>query len=202
MIYEKPFPHLYKSGDVEMYERARSNWKSEYKSAGNRSNVSITDKKLHNYCKGIMKDAYNQFLPTLKKEYPKWDFEEQKAVRFQYSTNYAHIKEYSSRDWHIDSGDKLIIGLWYFRDPNDGAGGNLQITNGDNEEIKEIEYEENVMVIFPNTTKSWHRVKERLPSKINRKFINMLVEQKTRLHSYTRGREGNDSFKNVENYYD
>ena len=58
------------------------------------------------------------------------------------------------------------------------------------------------MIVFPNTLRSWHRVKERLPSKINRKFINMLVEQNTSLHSYTRDSKGNDEFKNVKNYYD
>jgi len=202
MMHEEPFPHFIQKGNEEIYKYSLSNWKTKALSPGERGDVIINDKVIHQYCKEIMGNLYHKFLPILQKEYPKWDFKEQKTVRFQFSTNYSHQSQYSSRDWHIDSGNKLLIGLWYFKDPNDDAGGNLQLTNKEDGKIKELTYDENVMIVFPNTLRSWHRVKERLPSKINRKFINMLVEQNTSLHSYTRDSKGNDEFKNVKNYYD
>lgn len=198
---DNPFPHQVLEGNNGIYEYALNNWICEGKSPGTRSNVLIKDKIIHNYCEKIMADSYSLFLPTLRKEYPLWNFDEPLKFRFQYSTNIPNTQVYSSRDWHLDSGNKVIIGLWYFKEIDDTAGGNLQITNGRGEPISEIKYDQNVMIIFPNTLNSWHRVKERKVSGIKRRFINMLVEQETKLHSYRRDAKGIDTFKDVENYY-
>lgn len=77
--------------------------------------------------------------------------------------------------WHLDRGNKLIAGFIYIREKRDKSDdGHLQITNGPNELIKEIPYEDNVLVAWPNLTNAWHRATVRYPTLHLRRIINFI----------------------------
>ncbi|BFM09754.1 hypothetical protein [Halioxenophilus aromaticivorans] len=94
---------------------------------------------------------------------------------------------------HTDHPNKLFIGLYYFRQPEDTAGGNLvlyrrltPVTEGSVkwpnartvEPIMQIDYEPNTLVILLNTPQSVHGVTARCRSSFHRRFVNFIVECK------------------------
>ena len=109
------------------------------------------------------------------------------------------------RNLHIDNGNKLVTGLWYFRHENEeyGYGGNLILHNPITEEEKIFEYGENKIVLFPNTPISWHRITIRKCSEHPRRFICMRLETKLKLHNY-QTKNGKDVmiYEDLKNNYE
>ena len=185
-IYTDPFLHAIITPPTDIYDYAKSIYpNSEYLLDGARTNIDITDKLLNTYIDGVVDEAYNAFLPRLKEEYPKMDFTSLATrKRHLFSHNTPNSRPNVIRGLHLDSGTKVIIGLWYFKDENDSAGGDLYLVNPITKQDKIFKYASNSLIIFPNLLTSWHAVTERAPSTIARKFINIILESDTFLHSY------------------
>ena len=205
-ISEEPFPHIRMRGKEEMYLSAKATFlkrKDATLDSGRRNNVPVLNNKaLHTYLTEVTDNAYKLLYPYLKTEYPKW-VPEDKRSRFLYSHNKASSKPFSARDWHLDSGDKLIVGLWYLPHPEDNSGGDLLIRNSESGSEYRIPYKENTLILFPNLTTSWHKVAVRKPSKYDRTFINIVTEQRqdNLLHNYSRQANGTDCLISVKNNY-
>ncbi len=97
------------------------------------------------------------------------------------------------RTAHLDLPTKLITGLYYLRPPEDQKtrGGDLVFCRYRDERkrlwrydvdpacvepIKTIPYQNNVLVLFLNTTDSLHEVTPRQHTRHTRKFVNLVVE--------------------------
>jgi hypothetical protein len=109
-------------------------------------------------------------------------------VRLIYSENEATDYDYKIRGLHLDTGDKHLVGLWYFKHPDDiDSGGDLILINPKTKEKKVVEYGSNVFVIFPNLMTAWHAVTPRKASKYPRRYINLTLESPdVTLHNYQR----------------
>jgi 2-oxoglutarate-Fe(II)-dependent oxygenase superfamily protein len=98
----------------------------------------------------------------------------------------------SVRAGHLDNPNKLIVGLYYLRRPeDDSSGGDLQlyryatrrpvfegheISNRQIELVKTIPYEANTLVLFLNSRDSLHGVTPRQPTPWPRLFLNLGTE--------------------------
>ena len=103
----------------------------------------------------------------------------------------------SVRQAHLDNPNKLIIGLYYLRHPDDeSSGGDLELyryANGRGEfegheipmrfvePFKRLSYESNTLVLFLNTPDSLHGVTPRTPTPVPRMFLNLGSEVETNL---------------------
>lgn len=117
----------------------------------------------------------------------------------QISINSPVNKPSSVRKIHVDNSNKLFSGLFYLRlQEDDSVGGNLELYKWKdsytfNEKIKiyeeglnpkfcdlvkEVEYRNNVGIIFLNSIDSLHGVSERQETKHPRCFVNLVCETK------------------------
>jgi hypothetical protein len=107
---------------------------------------------------------------------------------------------------HLDTGDKHLVGLWYFKHPEDTAtGSDLLLLNPITKEKKVVKYGSNVFIVFPNLMTSWHAVTPRNPSLYPRRYINCLLESPdVKLHNYQRtGTTVDSEFRDkLVNYYE
>jgi hypothetical protein len=128
------------------------------------------------------------------------------AVRLLYSENKPTDYEYKIRGLHLDTGDKHLVGLWYFKHPDEvDDGGDLILMNPLTKQRKVVKYDSNMLVIFPNLPTAWHAVTSRKPSKYPRRYINLILESsEVRLHNYQRtGTSVDDEFRGkLVNYYE
>jgi hypothetical protein len=95
----------------------------------------------------------------------------------------------SVRGGHLDNPDKLVVGLYYLRHPeDDSSGGDLQlcryvtrrrvfegheIASRYIEPVKTIPYQANTLVLFLNSPDSLHAVTPRHPTPWPRLFLNL-----------------------------
>ena len=211
--HTEPFLHITASLDVDFYQKVNDSWNkvkhekyTEY--TGNRSNILLEDGEIYNELAGLMLHCNQRFGIELIKYYPKLiDEDLELKCRILYSENKATDTEYKIRGWHLDTGDKLMVGLWYFKHPDeDNDGGDLLLMNPTTKEIKKFEYGTNQLIIFPNLPTSWHAVTPRKPSKYPRRYVNLLLEigQDKKLHNYQRVANSVDSeFRGkLINYYE
>lgn len=117
----------------------------------------------------------------------------------QISINSPVTKTSSVRKIHVDNSNKLFSGLFYLRLPEDDSiGGNLKLyewkesyslrnklkiyQEGLNPKfcnlVKEVEYENNIGIIFLNSINSLHGVSERQKTNHPRCFVNLVGETK------------------------
>lgn len=187
-IYTEPFQHVVITPPIEIFEYAKTIYPDPPLTASaSRTNIDIRDDKLNSYIDSVVDDAYEAFLPRLQEEYPKMDFSTLSTKRrYLFSHNTANQTPNVIRGLHIDNGTKVIVGLWYFKDENDDAGGDLYLMNPITKQTKIFKYDTNKLIIFPNIMTSWHAVTRREPSKIARKFINIVMESDILLHSYNK----------------
>jgi hypothetical protein len=205
---EEPIPHILFTGDEKIYERClelHDDGDVENPGIGNgvdsfRNNVTIKDPEICDYIRGISKEAMKIFIPYLKKSYPRW-VPKGFTNRSQFVTNISQDHDYSTRDWHLDSGTKCMIGLWYCKEPEDDAGGNLMVSKGKDQPITTIPFETNQILLVANTIDAWHAVTKRKANSSHRRWVNILVEQEKRFHDYQRNTNGTDGFKPVTNFY-
>jgi hypothetical protein len=211
--HNDPFPHIVGSLDSDLYEQVNKSWENinhtDYsESAGNRSNIQLEDPELLSKLVPFIFNSYEKFLPNIFDCYPKLLQKEGISLspRILYSENIPSDKGYKIRGLHLDTGDKIVVGLWYFKHPEDiDSGGDLILMNPKTKESKKIEYGSNVFVIFPNVTTAWHMLTPRKPSKYPRRYINLLLESPdTKLHNYQRtGTSVDDEFRGkLVNYYE
>ena len=108
------------------------------------------------------------------------------------------------RGGHLDNPNKLIVGLFYLRHPDDDStGGDLQLYRYATahpafeqheiprryiEAVKTIPYESNVLVLFLNSPLSLHGVTPRHPTPWPRLFLNLGAEVNEDLFAIRSGR--------------
>lgn len=77
-----------------------------------------------------------------------------RAQRFITSSTYPMEANEIIRDWHVDAEKKIYHIMAYFGDCK--SGGEYELKNDDGEE-KTIPFTHNSLIIWKNTTNSWHR---------------------------------------------
>ena len=120
---QTPWPHFVGSLDEEMYYHAFRFWETDeklksYNISKNRSNIEIKDEILINYLTevGLQVKNESEKLGIFEKYYPKLKKKIQcNDIKFTYSENPITDKGYPLRDWHLDLGNKIVTGLWYFK---------------------------------------------------------------------------------------
>lgn len=191
--HKDPFPHLIGSLDESLYNEINSSWvehTNHIPMTGNRSNIPMPECEIKSKLRDIIFFCHQQFANDYIECYPKLidtpDFDVNPRVL--YSENMASEEGYKIRGLHLDTGDKHLVGLWYFKHPDErDDGGDLILMNPITKEHKLVKYESNVLVIFPNVMTSWHAVTPRKPSKYPRRYINLLLESsQVKLHNYQR----------------
>ena len=211
--HNDPFPHIEGSLDESLYQEVLDSWNSishnnHSTAAGNRSNKQLTEINLNTKLSSIIWNCYENLINSLVHSYPKLtETEFTLQTRIIYSENIPSENSYKIRGWHLDSGDKFLVGLWYFKHPEEpeNSGGDLILMNPKTKKIKVIEYSSNKFVIFANTPVAWHSVTDRKPSKYPRRYINLILESTdTKLHNYQRaGTSVDDEFRGkLVNYYE
>jgi hypothetical protein len=200
--HKEPFLHITCKFDEDFYNKVKQSWNNvnhenyiEY--AGNRSNIEVEDLNIRSVMTDFMFHCYDNFVNELVLHYPKLiEHEFHLKPRILYSENKVSEDPYKIRGWHLDTGDKFLIGLWYFKDENEeeNRGGDLLLMNPQTKEVKKFEYSSNSLIIFPNLPTSWHAVTNRLPSKFPRRYVNLLLESTDlKLHNYQRAASSVDS---------
>ena len=163
--HEIPWPHFTGSLPEDFYNHVKNNW-----------NTNDEDKKWNK-----IKNSSNMFETV----YPKLDYEKLTGMCSHLFSENPPNRAYPMRKLHIDNGNKLVTGLWYFKHPDEkDDGGNLVLHNPTTKDEKVFEYGENKIVLFPNTPLSWHYITDRKESKYPRRFICMRLEAKLKLHNY------------------
>ena len=201
-IYTEPFLHAVITPPIEVYEYAKSVYPEPPLAVPNcRTNIDIDDTAICNYIDSVVNEAYDTFLPMLNQEYPKMDFESlNKRCRYLFSHNTPSLDSNVIRGLHLDNGTKILVGLWYFKDEGDEAGGDLYLMNPLTKQSTIFKYESNKLIIFPNTLTAWHAVTRRNSSTVPRKFINIIMESDTYLHSYCKTGTSEPREKVVNNF--
>ena len=201
--HETPFPHLRGEGPRDLYEHYLQSWEEiDVDSTNQRKNYPIPVDENYHKITEIMMHAYELFADHLINCYPKIVTKEFRiTAKHLYSTNCPSNDGYKIRDWHIDTGEKLIIGLWYFKHPKDEGGGDLMLMNPQTGDIDKFDYGENQLIIFPNLMTSWHSITPRKPSPYPRRFLNLLIDSPDiRFHNYQRTTESEFRGR-LTNYY-
>ena len=135
---QTPWPHFVGSLDEEMYYHAFRFWETDeklksYNISKNRSNIEIKDEILVNYLTevGLQVKNESEKLGIFEKYYPKLKKKIQcNDIKFTYSENPITDKGYPLRDWHLDLGNKIVTGLWYFKNvKEEDDGGDLILGN-------------------------------------------------------------------------
>lgn len=196
-VITDPIPHIISHLDKEMYEYCKTKWISG-SSVNNekRYNIQVRDTTIQNYINLVSVKAFQLLKPYIQEAYPKWA-QGDITIRQQFSGNLCSSDSYQMRDWHLDNGNKVLIGLWYFKHPEDSNEGGLHISDGKNQKL--IPYDENTIVFIPNLPNAWHKVGSRKVWTHERRFINIVAEQQQHLHDYSRDVDNKDSMKSVKN---
>jgi hypothetical protein len=124
-----------------------------------------------------------EFEPYLEKEYH--NYGETWETMFRESIYGAYNKTSVAKQvigWHLDNGNKLLSGFVYLKEDGDlSEDSELYLTDGKDRLIKEIPYENNLMIIWPNLRNSWHKAGVRWPTEHLRRLIqlNLFTSQRT-----------------------
>jgi hypothetical protein len=204
--YKDPFPHFAGSMDQDLYDQVNLSWNdiqhNKYsQNAGNRSNILMQDGELYSRISNFIFSSYNTLVNDIALNYPRL-LEVQEIplkTRILYTENQATDYDYKIRGWHLDTGDKFLVGLWYFKHPDepDNTGGDLMLMNPKTKQTKIFPYGANQLVIFPNIPTAWHAITPRKPCKYPRRYINLILESpEITLHNYKRsGTSVDDEFR-------
>jgi hypothetical protein len=202
-VNNDPIPHIDVSLNKDFYNYCKNNWKrsnsSNPKATDHRQkryNTPINDSFIIEELDIVLTAVQKSFYRVLKTEYPKWSGNIT-STKYQFAGNEISNTQYKMRNWHLDNGDKAIIGLWYFKHPDDTNDGDLYISNGINEKC--IPYSENRCIFIPNLANAWHKVGDRAKWTHERKFINIVVMTDQVLHDNSKKIHKEDYIRPVRN---
>lgn len=180
----RPFPLLFGSLPTEFYQRVDQGWPDmTVADSDGRGNLPVEDNIVVNAIHALMRQSHRFFqavVPPIT--------EDPRHIRVQYSQNSSsqnHVVPI--RGWHLDNGNKYLVGLWYFGEPGDTAQGDLMLFNPRTGEKRIVKYGPNQMVIFPNTIYAWHGITDRQRSQVSRRFLNIVLEDQDsliKMHQY------------------
>ena len=188
--HEIPWPHFTGSLPEDFYNHVKNNWNTndedkKWNKIKNRSNIIIENDKINTILNDISLGILSKSKNVFETVYPKLDYEKLTGMCSHLFSENPPNRAYPMRKLHIDNGNKLVTGLWYFKHPDEkDDGGNLVLHNPTTKDEKVFEYGENKIVLFPNTPLSWHYITDRKESKYPRRFICMRLEAKLKLHNY------------------
>lgn len=133
-------------------------------------------------CGTLRSQVKKHFVPHFEREYEGFD-EDFKQMMVSYGAYNATEKPLNLIGWHLDNGKKLCSGFIYLREDGDDADdGHLFLSDGYRSE--KVEYENNLMVIWPNLPNAWHMAGVRQPTKHLRRIINIVYESDKTYHDY------------------
>ena len=199
---EYPWPHFHGSLDESFYGYVNDCWSTEdYEKKWNklkiRSNIVIKNPQISDELTKLGNHIIMESESIFEKYYPK-------LGRIPIADNAHHLfsenppfkETIEMRKLHLDNGNKMLTGLWYFKHPDDDSGADLILYNPITKEKDTFKYDTNKIVLFPNLPISWHTITDRAPSKYPRRFITMVMESSTIvLHNYKL-----KNFKDVQTY--
>ena len=208
--YKKPWPHFVGSLPKDFYQYVKDAWneddaKRKWNKCRNRSNIIVEDNKINTTLNDITQDILSNTTYVFEKFYPRLDTNKLTGVCSNIFSENPSRLAYTMRDLHIDNGNKLVTGLWYFRHENEeyGYGGNLILHNPITGKEKIFEYGENKIILFHNTPISWNRITIRKFSNDTRRFICMRLESKLKLHNYeTKNGKEFMTYEELKNNYE
>jgi len=130
-------------------------------------NALKTNRELSGLIKNTFTPMFESFYGDFKESFEK--------SFFTYGAYNGTSVEKNIIGWHLDQGDKLISGFIYLKEDGDVADdGHLYLSNGD--EQKRIDYENNVMILWPNLPNAWHMAGVRNPTKHLRRLVNIVYK--------------------------
>lgn len=133
-------------------------------------------------CSRLRNLVKKTFIPYFEEVYGEFD-EDFRDMMVTYGAYNATSKPLNLIGWHLDNGRKLCSGFVYLREDGDDADdGHLWLSNG--EEEKQIRYEDNTLVIWPNLPNAWHMAGVRQPTEHLRRIINVVYESDRKYHDY------------------
>ena len=134
----------------------------------------------------VDKMVKSAFDPVLKQEFEKFDedWNDPKFKNYSYGAYNACTSAKNIIGWHLDNGDKYVVGFCYFKEESDAASdGRLSLSNGETEKIFPIE--DNVLILWPNLTNAWHKAGIRYPTNNLRRLVNLTWRSSSRkYHDY------------------
>ena len=209
-FHKEPWPHYTGALPDDFYNYVKENWNTneedkKWNKIKNRSNTFITDDKIITTLNEVALDILHKSESVFKKYYPRLDITKVKcSYSHTFSENPATDTGIPMRKLHIDNGNKMVTGLWYFKNENeDEDGGHLRLKNPITREETQFFYRANRIILFPNTPISWHYITEREPSKYSRRFVCTMVEAKIKLHNYqTIKGEDITTYEELKNNYE
>jgi hypothetical protein len=207
--HEKPWPHFTGILPEDFYNIVKDKWdtddnKKEWNKCKNRSNIVIEDDKINTILNDISLGILSRSKDIFETVYPKLVYEKLTGICSNLFSENPPNEAYQMRKLHIDNGNKLVTGLWYFKHEDEkDDGGHLTLHNPKTKEEKIFEYGANKIVLFPNTPVSWHYITDRKESKYPRRFICMRLEARLKLHDY-QTKMGKDimTYEDVKNNYE
>ena len=208
--HEEPWPHYTGSLPDDFYEYVKDNWNTndedkKWNKIKNRSNTIVEDDKIKTTLNESALEVLLKSESVFKKFYPRLDIKEVNcSYSHTFSENPPTDTGFPMRKLHIDNGNKMVTGLWYFKNENEeDDGGHLRLKNPITNDEKQFYYNENKIILFPNTPLSWHYITDRKPSKYPRRFVCTMVEAKIKLHDYqTINGKDTLTYEAITNNYD
>jgi len=178
-----PFPLFHGSLPDEFYQRVNQGWPAmSVSDQDGRANAPVIDGMVVDSIHALMRQChkfFSQVIPPISSD--------PAHIRVQYSQNASSLhRPVPIRGWHLDNGNKYVVGLWYFGS-GESAGGDLVLLNPETGSRRVIEYGPNRMVIFPNTIWAWHGITDRQYSPVSRRFLNIVLEDQVtqvKMHEY------------------
>ena len=147
------------------------------------TNIStfLNDLKHHSDFNKTLKEV---FTPIFEKEYVNYT-ESFTDISLAYGAyNRSNVAK-NLIGWHLDRGDKLLAGFLYFREEGDTSDdGHLFFSDGSPMQ-KELTYKNNVLVVWPNLTRAWHKAGVRYPTNHFRRFVKIVYKSDGKVyHDY------------------
>ena len=173
--FKDPFHHFIITPNSDIYNYVSNAWNKEFYTDINFSSkffkrCIIKNKKILSFLQTIINDFSEKIeidiLPISSAEY-----KQNIDISFEYTID---------RGTHLDNQKKELIGLWYFKDPNDTGGMDLYVCkDSEGSEKKFLQYSSNKMILFKNHKNAWHGVTYRNKTNFPRKSLYFFTERKS-----------------------
>ena len=115
--HDTPWPHFTGSLPDDFYNHVKSMWddddtKKKWNKIKNRSNTIIEDDKINMILNDIILGILSKSKNVFQEFYPRLDQDKLIGVCSHLFSQNPPDKAYPMRKLHIDSGNKLVTGLW------------------------------------------------------------------------------------------
>ena len=173
--FDDPYKHFIITPNTNIYEYINDVWENEFyinKSISSEffSRAIIKNEKILSFLQILIDDFSEKIeidvLPISSAEYKQ---------NIDISSHYT-----IDRGTHLDNQKKELIGLWYFKHPNDSGGMDLYVCkDSQGNEKKFLPYSSNKMILFKNHKNAWHGVTHRTKTNFTRKSLYIFTERKS-----------------------